>query len=393
MQVDADARAYDALSKHPRAADLATITRSLMASAFQLKRIEPRPEQVGVLAVEMQLSREQARTPFGNALDILERGPEDDAGRALTRALAAHVVATFPPKNRDEEERLANELLWLAAHTQFDATGLIDRALGDAAGGLWAAIADRIRRIDQGSLPAFGRGEALLGGVALASSGAQFATEQAAALAADVRDGKLARVLAVRSAAAGPVEPLLGEMAPVPHGPVATTLLAITGVLFVTQAARLFAKVVLAYRRPAEVIVLDQGDRGGVRIRWRVELLGRTMRDRDVVVPRAALLRASREVRYPKIALYTGLFSLAVGSYVGVWAFVDGIRAASPSLLASGIVIVGIGVALDFALSSIWPSARGRCRMLFVPRDGAKLCVGGVDTQRADAVLARLAGP
>jgi hypothetical protein len=393
MQVDADARAYDALSKHPRAADLATITRSLMGSAFQLKRIEPRPEQVGDLAVEMQLSREQAGTPFGNALDILQRGPEDDAGRALTRALAAHVIATFPPKSRDEEDRLANELLWLAAHTQFDATGLIDRALGDAAGGLWAAIADRIRRIDQGSLPAFGRGEALLGGVALASSSAQSATEQAAALAADVRDGKLARVLAVRSAAAGPVEPLLGEMAPAPRGPVATTLLAMTGVLLVMHAARLFAQVALAYRRPAEVVVLDQGDSGGVRVRWRVELLGRTMRDRDVVVPRAALLRASREVRYPKIALYAGLLSLAVGSYAGVSAFVDGVRAASPSLLASGIAIVGIGVALDFALSSIWPSTRGRCRMLFVPRDGAKLCVGGVDTQRADAALARLAGP
>ena len=181
-------------------------------------------------------------------------------------------------------------------------------------------------------------------------------------------------------------------MSPAPHGPVATTLLALSGIMFVMHAARLFAKVALAYKRPAEVIVVDQGESGGLRVRRRIELLGRTMRDRDVLLPRSALLRASREVRYPRMALYAGLLSLAVGSYLGVSAFVDGVRAASPSLLASGIAIVAVGVAMDFALSSIWPSARGRCRVLFIPRDGSKLCIGGVDTRRADAMLARLAG-
>ncbi|MGA7123259.1 MAG: hypothetical protein WBY94_24370 [Polyangiaceae bacterium] len=392
MRVDADARAYDALSKHPRAADLAAITRSLMTAAFQHKRIEAPREQIGKLAVEMRISREDASTPYGNALDVLERGPEDDPGRALACALAARVVATFPPTNRDEEDRLANELLWLAVHTPFDATGLIDHALGAEADGLWDAIADRVRRIDQASSQAFARGEALLGGIALASSSSRSATKQAAILAGDVRDGKLARVLAGRSAGAGAIEPVLGEMSPAPHGPVATTLLAVSGIMFVMHAARLFAKVALAYKRPAEVIVVDQGESGGLRVRWRIELLGRTMRDRDVLLPRSALLRASREVRYPRMALYAGLLSLAVGSYLGVSAFVDGVRAASPSLLASGIAIVAVGVAMDFALSSIWPSARGRCRVLFIPRDGSKLCIGGVDTRRADAMLARLAG-
>ncbi len=391
MQVDADVRAYDALSTHPRAADLAAIARSLMTAAVQLKRVERRPEQVAKLALDMGLTREQAATPYGNALDVLDVGPEDDAGRALACALAAHVLATFPPKDGEEQDRLASDLLWLATHTYFDATGLIDRALGERAAGLWDAIADRIRRIDQGSLPAFGRGEALLGGVALASSHARAATAQAAALAVDVRDGKLARVLAARSATAEPVQPVVGEMAPAPRGPVATTLLAMTGALFVLQGARLFARVALAYRKPAEVFVLAGGDDEGVRVRWRVELLGRTIRDRDVVVPRAALLRASREVRYPRLALYAGLLSLAIGSYVGVSAFVDGVHAASPSLLASGVLVVGIGLALDFALSSLWPSARGRCGMLFIIRDGTKLSVSGVDIHLADAVLARLA--
>lgn len=389
MEADADVRAYEALSLHPRVADLAAVTRASMTAATETRRPERQPERVTQIAGELRLSREDAATPFGNALDVLERGPEDDAERALACALAAHVVTLNPPQDRDGEDRLANDLLWLAAHTPFDATGLLDRALGDKAANLWDALANRIRRIDQGKLPALGRGEGLVAATALAMSSAKGAARQAAVLATEVRDRKLARVLG----AAGrgePVEPLAGEMAPAPRGPVATALLAVTGILFVVQAARLVGRLALAYKRPAELTLSEDG---GVRVRWRIELLGRTLRNRDVLVPRTALLRATRELRYPRLALYAGLLALAVGSYVGVSAFADGVRAASPSLLAMGLAIVALGLALDFALSSIVPGSRAQCRLLVVPRDGAKLCVGRVDTGRADAVLARLARP
>ena len=389
MEVDADARAYEALSQHPRLADLAAVTRASMTGAAETRRPERQPERVAEIAGELKLPRDEASTPFGNALDVLERGPEDDAERALACALAAHVVALHPPKDRDDEDRLANDLLWLASHTSFDATGLLDRALGDRAANLWDALADRIRRIDQGKLPALGRGEALVAAVALASSRSKGAIRQATALAAEVRDRKLARVLGA-GAGREPLEPLSGEMAPAPRGPALTALLAVTGILLAMQAARLLGRLALAYKKPAEVTLTDDG---GVRVHWRVELLGRTLRDRDVLVPRAALARATREVRYPRLALYAGLLALAVGSYVGVAAFVDGVRAASPSLLGSGLAIVALGLALDFALSSLAPGARKRCRLLLVPRTGTKLCVAGVDPARADAVLARLSRP
>ena len=389
MEVDADARAYEALSQHPRLPDLAALARASMTGATETRRPERQPERVSEMAKELKLSRDDAGTPFGNALDVLERGPEDAAERALACALAAHVVALHPPKEREDEDRLANDLLWLAAHTAFDATGLLDRALGDRATNLWDALADRIRRIDEGKLPALGRGEALVAAVALTSSRSKGAMRQATALAAEVRDRKLGRVLAI-GAVREPVEPVVGELAPASRGPALTALLAVTGILFALQAARLLARVALAYKRPAELTLSEDG---GVRVHWRVELLGRTLRDREVVVPRAALLRATREVRYPRLALYAGLLALAIGSYVGVSAFVDGVRAASPSLLASGLVIVVLGLALDFALSSVAPGAKGRCRLLVVPRDGAKLCVAGVEPSRADAVLARLSRP
>jgi hypothetical protein len=405
---DVDARAYEALAQHPRAADLAALARSVMTAAALTKRAEPDGARLEPLMTEMRLSRDEAATSFGNAIDVLQRIPQDDAERALACALAAHAVATQVPTQRADRDRTADELLWLALYTPFDATGLLDRALGDRATDLWDAFADRIRRIDQGTLPGLGRGEALVAALALASSSSKAAARVAASLAGEVRDRKLSRVLAPQSpsaeatpaitaagdaapsVAATPTEPLVGEMTQAPRSHTATALLAVTGILLAVHVVRLVARLALAYKTPAEVSV---GDDGGVRVHWRTEMLGRTLRDRDVVVPRAALVQATREVRFPRLAFYAGLLALAVGSYLGVSAFIDGAKAASPSMLATGLVVIALGIALDFVLSSLSPGARGRCRVLFVPRAGSKLCVGGVDLARADAVIARLAKP
>ncbi len=186
------------------------------------------------------------------------------------------------------------------------------------------------------------------------------------------------------------MEPVAGELSSPPRGPLATVLLAVTGLLLLLPAAQLVGRLALGYRRPA---VVSLSDEGGVRVKARTELLGRTLRERDVLVPRAALMRATRDVRYPSLAMYAGLLALAIGSYLGVAAFVDGVRAASPSLLATGLAIVALGLGLDFVLSSLAPGARARCRVLFVSRNGVALCVGGVEAKRADALLARLARP
>jgi hypothetical protein len=416
MEADADDRAYDALSKHTRLGVLSSLARSLMDSAAEARAMAT-PDRALELAKGLELERDDAATPFGNALDVLSRGPADDAERALSCALAAHAVAHKPPSGPDEESRLSEELLWLAAHTPLDATGLLDRALGAAASTLWDAIADRIRAVDQTLRPvapspvetpsekpaALGRSEALVGAVALAMSSSSGAIYQAAKLAGEVRDPKLARVLASKTADSAPaqrseltvptappsaVTPFEGDLAPVPRGPVATALLAVTGLLLLAQGIRLVGRLALAYKRPTTVSL---GDDGTVRVKSRTELLGRVLRDREVIVPRAALLRATRDVRYPSLAMYAGLLALAIGSYLGVATFVDGVRAASPSLLATGLAIVVLGLGLDFALTSFAPGVRGRCRVLLVSRDGARVCVGAVDPGRADAFLGRLA--
>jgi hypothetical protein len=385
MTRDAELRAFDALAAHSRLSDLATLTR-IVATAIATSRVRlaqwTAPEALKAKAEELKLTSDEAATSFGNLLTVLERGPEDDAERALAAALWAHSLAEAPPKGRDDEDQTATDILWLATNTPFDALGLLDRALGDAAGDLWDAIADRIRRVDQRRLPTLGRGEALVGAHALASSTSKVATKQASALASEVRDPSLARALVVPIVRSEPTS-LKGELAPAPRGPVVTTLLGLSGILFAMHAVSLFMRVALAFRRPAEIVMSDEG----VRVKWRTEILGRTLKDRDVVIKREALARATREVRYPRAVFYAALLALAAGSYVGMAFLVDGIRAASPSLLVSGFAIATVGIALDFAFASIAPGSAGRCRVVFMPRRGAQVCVAGVDAKRADVAL------
>jgi hypothetical protein len=81
---------------------------------------------------------------------------------------------------------------------------------------------------------------------------------------------------------------------------------------------------------------------------------------------------------------------LAIGSYLGVGLIVDGVRAASPSMLGTGLVIAMLGLGLDFAFSSLVPGLGGRTRVVMVPRRGSILCVSLVDPASADQVLNKL---
>ena len=84
MEVDGDVRAYDALSKHPRIADLAAISHALLTSAAEARRYDATGDSRARddllrLAAERGLSREDAATPLGNAFDVLrsrDRPPE-----------------------------------------------------------------------------------------------------------------------------------------------------------------------------------------------------------------------------------------------------------------------------------------------------------------------------
>lgn len=151
----------------------------------------------------------------------------------------------------------------------------------------------------------------------------------------------------------------------------------------------MIGRFALAYRRPARVRL---GDRG-LEIEHRTELLGRVLRDRESLVPLQNLARVTREVRYPRVGMYAGLMSLVIGSYLGLGLLVDGVRVpgGSPPLLGLGLLLIALGIGIDFALTTLSDGVRGRCRLVVVPKKGRRVCVGQLDPRQADRMLNALA--
>jgi len=358
--------AFEALRDVPKPDALAELARAVVIDGATGDAVREKGKELGL--------DDGAKTPFGECVAVLARGPEDDAERTLSRALAALALASA-----DDAAVTAELVVRLAGTSAFDPSSLLDDALGDRADALFASLGARASDHDAP------RQEALVACAVLRASKRASAKRELAALASSKALDPLVRAsLPTESVAETRVA---GELVPAPRNPLLTVLLGVTGLLFVASAVRLLMRLVLAYRVPAEVSASPVG----VRIRARTEVLGRTLRDREIVIGAGGLARAVREVRFPRLGLYVGLLALAIGTYIGIGAFADGVRAASPSLLFWGVVLVAAGIALDFVLSSIRFGAKGKCRLVLAPRKGRAVCIGDVDPKRADAALAALA--
>ncbi len=387
------------IASRPRGDDLARLVHTAAFAAADEKRARIE-DGLAELVERARLKGEDAETSYGNVLRALERGGAEAAGsatRALLAGLLARGVALSPPAGTEAEARVAESLVWLAANTSIDALTALDAALDEKAEGLWIAVATLIRRVDSGTAPLVGRAGAIIAAAALRASESPAARAEASALAEDARD-PIVRTLLSRAASAsasalvapagleGAATSAIGEIVPAPRGPVALVLLGFTGILALMHLGRLLGQVALRYRRPAEMKVSAKG----IVIHTKTQLLGRTLKERDIHIPIEALLKATREVRYPRLALYTGLGALALGSYLGISLFVDGARAGSPELLGIGLLLVVVGIALDYVLSNIVPSGPRSCRVVLVPRKGPTVALGRIDPLRADEALNRL---
>ena len=383
------------IASRPRGDDLARLVHTVAFAAADERRARIE-DGLAELVERARLKTEDAETSYGNVLRALERGGAESAGsatRALLAGLLARGVALSPPSGTEAEARVAESLVWLATHTSIDALTALDAALGDKADGLWIAVATLIRRVDSGTAPLVGRAGAIIAASALFESESDSARSEAKALADDARDpivrALLSGMAAAPAEATGPEAPatvLAGEIVPAPRGPVALICLGFTGILAIMHLGRLLGRVALRYRRPAELRISSKG----LVLHTKTELLGRTLKERDINIPIESLLRATREVRYPRLALYVGLGALALGSYIGISIFVDGARAGSPELLGIGFLLVVVGVALDYVLSNLVPSGKRQCRLVFEPRKGPSIALGKIDPIRADEALNRL---
>lgn len=385
----------DELSAHPKLDLLAELVRAAALDAAASRRADFASRFVakreGAPAIEppAELSREDAATPFGNPLEVLERGVENPDEAKLLGALLAIGVAEGFPEDADEQQALTAHLVWLQAHTPARALAALDRALGERSGAIWEAAA-KIAREPASVAPDFGRTEALVAASALCESGSDVAHRARIHLAQN-SDDPLIRALVAGSLAGADAPELSGELSPAPFGPVITAILAVTLLLFVYQATRLIGRVVFAYRRPA---TLRLGV-NGLELNHRTELMGKVLRERAVVVPLSNLARVTREVRYARAGLYAGLIALVLGTYYGTGYFVYGLQVSGgldrAQLVGMAVLFIVLGLGLDFVLSHVTDGVRGRCRVVVVQRKGRPLCVGALDPTRTDAMLASIA--
>jgi hypothetical protein len=392
MVVDSASEAVDKLREAAGTPALAGMIKGVALASAALRRPDlaskfhaPAAESLATIQAA-GITAEQAQTQFGNALNALEHGPEGPAERQLLGALLAIGISVDLPEGEAERDTLAADLVWLATHTTIDALAFLDAALGEQSAGMWEAVA-HVARDPEAVAPEFGRAEGLIAAAAIASSKSEIAHRARLHLSQAATDS------GVRALAAGAVtanaDRLEGEISLAPFGPVLTTVLTVTLVLFALQVGRALLRWVLAFKRPASITIGPNG----LELQQRTELLGKVLRERSVVVPLNSLVRVTRETRYARLGMYVGLAALVIGSYLGMGLFVDAVRVpgGSASLFGLAVLMMVLGLLLDFTFSNAADTVRGKCRMLVVPTRGRVFCLGSLDAARADAMLATIA--
>ncbi len=132
-----------------------------------------------------------------------------------------------------------------------------------------------------------------------------------------------------------------------------------------------------------------EGD--ALRVRRRVVLWGRVIRDSEEAYAVTALVGVRRHMRYPVFRLAVGACAFGVGMLVGSAVFFDALRTGTATLLAFGAVALTLGAGLDLALCVWLPGARGRVAFEVDLSPHTRLHFVGVDVATADALVGELA--
>ncbi len=388
--LDEQQRLLDELGRHPHVAAMAQAVVSAAETAFAGRSTKfPREPQAGRPVPPSVDPQRDFATAWGNCWEVLEHGARSAEQVSLIGALLALGLRPQFPSSPEQERAAAALLIWLTAHTSCAALPPLERLLGAEARPLWLAVSALVEDPLTGGVD-FGRTESLVAAVSLGEARAEAAREIAGDVAPRVDDLVLRSLLAgSQTQGAAGASSLVGELAPPPKSPWVTAILAVTLVLAVAHVSRLIARYVFAYKRPAKLVLSQRG----LEVTYHTELLGRTLRERATLVPLSNLASVTREVRFARLGMYAGLVALVIGSYVGMGLFVDGVRVpgGSATLLGLAVLFILLGLLIDFALSSLSDSVRGKCRLLVVPRKGRALCVGSLNPRDADAVLSSVA--
>jgi hypothetical protein len=166
-----------------------------------------------------------------------------------------------------------------------------------------------------------------------------------------------------------------------------TVIQGFTGILLVRSVIVLVLRFALNYRRTATVRIAGSD----IRVSAKTTLGGKTLREEDWHFP--GLVRVVRESKYPSLPLYAGLSLFFLGTVLGMVWLLDGVRAASGSLIVTGALVLAAGIALDYAISVLGARIPTReCVVLNWGDKGAALRVRANDETALDAFYASVSG-
>ncbi len=153
----------------------------------------------------------------------------------------------------------------------------------------------------------------------------------------------------------------------------------VTGIFLVRGIVSLILRYCLALKRMVTVDV--QGSSVLLDVEW--SILGRRFRRVRTEAPIGDVPAMRLENRQHYLYLLVGFGALAIGAWIGIQWFVDGLRAGYPHLALVGAGVVVLGVLIDLGLYLFVPSGPGRSRLV-MPMGPWKMRVTGVDPDAAE---------
>lgn len=140
---------------------------------------------------------------------------------------------------------------------------------------------------------------------------------------------------------------------------------------------------VFSFRRPATLSLEGEA----LRLVGHSELLGRTLQTWDVRLPVRELVELRKEVRFPSAPAALSVAGLLVGTLLGAKRVFEGLGAKWFAVVAIGLGMILLGVALELVLRALWPGVTGKTRLVVRTKDARALELAGVASEEADRLL------
>jgi hypothetical protein len=373
-------RLMTTLASTPGVAQLAERARDQLRLAYrELDRAYPKTDESPI-----QPSSEPEPETLTGALERLLTDGTRRAEDPLNLCILA-LLGTLQhwPQSAEGVANLASELLWVESESRLPILSVAVEVLDDARK---SQLAGALREL---AIPASGgsRGQkclalmwsqALSGDLNCLRTVLGSPSTQSSIACQPNREGNSTATAAIR-----------GRLLKAPRGPFLTALSAFTGWMLLQHLISYVSRYVLGYRAQAELSVSERG----IEIREQISMLGRKLRERTRLISLQTVRSLSREVRYARAGMYAGLAALALGSFIGMRLFVDGLRApgfSGPTMLL-GLFIVLVGLGFDFAFANWFGVSRAQCRLSIETFRGRGLYLTCDEPARVDGVLLDLA--